>query len=124
MNPKLDIDYSTTNRMHESMIDWVKEEATQLDRHLSWDEARDLLRTKLDQAGCPMRTDGHEVLSAWLAATNLPVYSWNVIEPEGVAWSNYETEEDAHDAVSLYMKNIGVRELDYTLTDPSYAEES
>jgi hypothetical protein len=120
MNPKLELDYNTTDYMHDAMIDWVSQEAELLKRDLSWDEARALLRAKLTSSGSPLRTDGMEVLSEWLGSTNVDVDSWKISEPKGVAWGNYETQEDAHAAVDHYMQLRKMRELDYVITAPDY----
>ena len=109
LSAELELDYRTTDDNHDYMIDWIDAEVTRLGRCLTWDEARAVLRDKLD-----LRTDGEEVLSEWLSSTAVDIVSWRVKGIPGVAWGNYETREWAEQCVQHYLQKTG-QKLDYEI---------
>ncbi len=88
-----------TDDNHDYLIDAIEEEAGRLGRNLSWEEATQFLITLLGGED--------EYLHDWISSTDLPVSSFQVEGTVGVAWGNFETEQDAEAAVQSYQSRSG-----------------
>lgn len=92
-----------TDENHDYMIEAIEEEAGRIGRNLSWDEATQFLLKFLSLSEEPEDGSVHD----WLSSTDVPVSSYQVEGTVGVAWGNFETEQDAEHAVKDYQSRTG-----------------
>lgn len=104
-------DFQTIEEMHPWMIDRLKAESEVLGRLLTWQEAMDSLKGFLS-----LETNGEYVLQDWLECTEVPVVHWEIESALPVAWGNFETQEDAENAIAAYMQKTG-KQFSYTVVE-------
>ena len=92
----------------------VETEAARIGRNLKWEEAIQIANDYMRLHVIP-----HEEWEAhdWVQRTHLPVSAFHVEVDSslGIAWENYETTQDAEEAVQAYQAASG-RTFPYTIT--------